>query len=41
MLLKIREKLIASILARKLYIKKVAATRYDPVVIVALHAFGA
>jgi hypothetical protein len=29
------------ILARKLYTKRVAATRYDPAVVVSSHAFGA
>jgi hypothetical protein len=41
MLLKIQKKLVTIILARKLYIKKVAATHYDPAVIVSSRAFGA
>jgi len=41
MLLKIYNKLVSIILARKLYIKKITVTRYDPAVIVSSVAFGA
>ena len=41
MLLKIQKEFGNIILARKLYVNKIAATRDDPVVIVTSHAFGA